>query len=165
MAENLVEPGLVYTITQLGKIFTACQDGEMPFVSADDIAEVAFRALTNEKSFDRDLRVLGRELLTYDDVSAQIHAGEHALTSKVAAKLTAALGRPVEHVKLDKQGRYQNLVQAGLSEYFAQFFTNVEIKASEGLETASNSVVEDVTGHPPKSLHDFIRENKGAWSS
>jgi hypothetical protein len=106
--------------------------------------------LTNEESFDCDLRVLGPELLTYDDV---------------AAKLTAALGRPVEHVKLDRQGRCENLVQAGLSEYFAQFFTNVEVKASEGLETASNSVVEDVTSHPPKSLDDFIKENRTAWSS
>lgn len=155
----------MYTITQLGKIFTACQDGEIPFVSADDIAEVAFRALTNEKSYDCDLRVLGPELLTYDDVSVQMHACEYALTSKVAAKLTTALGRPVEHVKLDKQGRFENLVQAGLSKYFAQFFTNLEVKASEGLETALNSVVEDVTGHPPKSLDDFIRENRTAWSS
>lgn len=155
----------MYTITRLGRIFTACQDGEIPFVSADDIAEVAFRALTNEESFDCDLRVLGPELLTYDDVSALIHASEHTLTSKVAVKLTAALGRPVEHVKLDRQGRCENLVQAGLSEYFAQFFTNVEVKASEGLETASNSVVEDVTGHPPKSLDDFIKENRTAWSS
>lgn len=57
------------------------------------------------------------------------------------------------------------MVQAGLSEYFAQFFTNVEVKASEGLETASNSVVEDVTGHPPKSLDDFIKENRTAWPS
>ncbi|KAJ4382630.1 hypothetical protein N0V86_001852 [Didymella sp. IMI 355093] len=148
--ENLVEPGLVYTITQLGKIFTACQDGEIPFVSADDIAEVAYYALTNEKSYDGDLRVLGPELLTYDGV---------------AARLTAALGRPVEHVKLDRQGRYENLVQAGLSDYFAQFFTNVEVKASEGLETALNSDVKDVTGHPPKSLDDFIRENGTAWAS
>jgi hypothetical protein len=79
--------------------------------------------------------------------------------------LTAALGRTVEHVKLDRQGRYENLVQAGLSDYFAQFFTNVEVKASEGLETALNSVVKDVTGHPPKSLNDFISENGTAWTS
>lgn len=40
----------MYTITKLGQIFTACRDGEIPFVSADDIAKVAFRALTNETS-------------------------------------------------------------------------------------------------------------------
>ena len=69
--ENLTEPGLVYTITQLGKIFTTCQDGKIPFVSADDIAEVAFHALTDGPSYDCDLRVLGPELLVYDDVSPQ----------------------------------------------------------------------------------------------
>ena len=164
-SENLVEPGLEYTITQLGRIFTACQDGEIPFVSADDIAEVAFHALTKEHSFNCDLRILGPELLTYDDVSAQRQASEYALTPKVAAKLTDALGRPVEHVKLDKQARCENLVQAGLPEHFAQFFTSIEVKASEGLETALNSVVQDVTGHSPKSLDDFILENRTAWSS
>ena len=70
--ENLIESGLVYTISQLGKIFTACQDGKIPFVSADDIAEVAFHALTNSSSYNCDLRVLGPELLTYDDVSSSL---------------------------------------------------------------------------------------------
>jgi uncharacterized protein YbjT (DUF2867 family) len=69
--ENLTEPGLIYTISQLGKIYTACQDGKIPFVSADDIAEVAFHALTNEKSYNCDMRILGPELLTYDDVSSK----------------------------------------------------------------------------------------------
>lgn len=78
--------------------------------------------------------------------------------------MTTALGRPIEHVKLDKQGRYENLVHAGLSEYLAQFFTNVEVKASEGLETALNSVVEDVTGHPPLTVDEFIGKSKTVWS-
>lgn len=66
--ENLIEPGLVYTIGQLNKIFTATQDGQIPFVSADDIADVAYHALTDEKPQNRDLRVLGPEILTYDKV-------------------------------------------------------------------------------------------------
>lgn len=36
------------------------------------------------------------------------------------------------------------MVQAGLSEYYARFFTSVEVKASEGLETALKSVVENM---------------------
>ena len=62
----------MYTITQLGKIFTACQDGVIPFVSADDIASVAFHALTDAKSHDTDIRILGPENLTYDDVCSNI---------------------------------------------------------------------------------------------
>lgn len=66
--DNLAQPGLVYTISQLNQISTACQNGRIPFISIDDIADVAFHALTNEKSYNRDFRILGPELLTYDDV-------------------------------------------------------------------------------------------------
>lgn len=52
----------------MSKIFTACGDGKIPFISADDIAAVAFHALTDETSHNCDHRVLGPELLTYDDV-------------------------------------------------------------------------------------------------
>jgi uncharacterized protein YbjT (DUF2867 family) len=40
-----------------------------PFVSADDVAAVAFRALTDEVAHNTDHLLLGPELLSYDDVS------------------------------------------------------------------------------------------------
>lgn len=64
----MIEPGLVYTIGQLNCIFTATQDGKIPFISADDIADVAYHALTDDESANCDLRVLGPEILTYDAV-------------------------------------------------------------------------------------------------
>jgi festuclavine dehydrogenase len=66
--ENLIEPGLIYTIKELNTIFTATGDGMIPFISADDIAEVAYHVLTDDKSSNCDLRILGPDLLTYDDV-------------------------------------------------------------------------------------------------
>lgn len=70
--DNLTQPGLAYTISQLNQISTACRDGFIPFISVDDIADVAFRALTIEKSYNRDFRISGPELLTYDDVSYRL---------------------------------------------------------------------------------------------
>jgi uncharacterized protein YbjT (DUF2867 family) len=52
----------------MNSIFTAAQDGQIPFVSANDIADVAYHALTDAKAPNCDLRVLGPDLLTYDDV-------------------------------------------------------------------------------------------------
>ena len=49
-------------------MYTACGDGKIPFVSATDIAAVAFRTLTDEKPHNTDYRVLGPDLLTYDEV-------------------------------------------------------------------------------------------------
>jgi hypothetical protein len=68
--ENLSEPGHGHyeTLTQYNKLFTACADGKIPWVSADDIAVVAFRVLTDEKPHDCAYRILGPELLTYDEV-------------------------------------------------------------------------------------------------
>lgn len=50
-------------------IYTATGDGLVPFVSASDIAAVAFRLLTDEKPPAQiDYRVVGPEHLTHDQV-------------------------------------------------------------------------------------------------
>ncbi|KAF3067427.1 Festuclavine dehydrogenase [Daldinia childiae] len=148
--ENLIEPGLAFTIGKLNKIFTAAQGGKIPFISAADIAEVAYHALTDEKSYNCDLRVLGPENLTYD---------------QIAETLSKVLGRKIEHVKLDEAGRIDILVQAGLSEYFARFLTRLEVLASQDFEKGTSDAVERVTGHPPQSFAKFAEENKAVWSS
>ena len=51
------------------KIYTACGGGKAPFISAIDIAAVAFHALTEEAPQHCDYRVVGPELLTYDEVT------------------------------------------------------------------------------------------------
>lgn len=66
--ENFLEDGQRFLIKEQGKVYTACGDGKIPFVSADDIAAVAFRALTDEKPHNTDIMILGPELLTYDEV-------------------------------------------------------------------------------------------------
>lgn len=79
--------------------------------------------------------------------------------------LSTSLGRKIEHVKLDKEERVQNLVQAGVSDYYANFFANVESKAAEGFEAALGDTVEKITGHPPKNFDTFVKEHKAAWKS
>ncbi|KAI0139244.1 hypothetical protein BJ166DRAFT_605093 [Pestalotiopsis sp. NC0098] len=147
--ENLIEPGVVYTVTQLNSIFTATQDGKIPFISADDIANVAYHALTDAEPQNCDLQVLGPENLTYD---------------QVAETLSQVLGRKIEHVKLDKAGRVDGLVQASVSDYYANFLANLEELASQGFETATGTAVKHVTGRPPKSFREFAEANKAVWA-
>ncbi|KAI0478557.1 NAD(P)-binding protein [Xylariaceae sp. FL0804] len=147
--ENLIEPGLAFTVGKLGKIFTATEDGEIPFISADDIAEVAYHALTDEKSYNTDFRICGPENLTYD---------------QIAEILSKVLGRKVEHVKQDEQGRIDGLVHAGLGEYLANFLTRLELLAKQNMEKGSSDAVQKLTGHPPKSFEEFAKENKAVWS-
>lgn len=62
--------GHLSTIRDEDRIVTATGKGKLPFVSADDIAAVAFRALTDKVSHNTDHLILGPELLSYDDVSS-----------------------------------------------------------------------------------------------
>lgn len=66
--ENFLEQGHRFSIKGESKIYTACDDGKIPFVSTKDIANVVFRALTDEKPHNTEYRVLGPELLTYNQV-------------------------------------------------------------------------------------------------
>jgi uncharacterized protein YbjT (DUF2867 family) len=80
-SKNLLEEAPCAVIRNQSKIYTACGVA-IPFISAIDIAAVAFRALTDPQSHNRDHRILGPELPTYD---------------QIAEKLPAILGRRVKH--------------------------------------------------------------------
>lgn len=68
--ENFSEKQHLPTIRNEGKIYSATRTGRIPWVSAEDIAAVAFKALTDETSHDTDHIILGPELLSYADVSS-----------------------------------------------------------------------------------------------
>ena len=53
-------------------VMTATEDGRIPFVSADDIADVAFRALTDKESHNTEHLIVGPELYSHDEVCAQL---------------------------------------------------------------------------------------------
>lgn len=109
---------------------------------------MAYRALTDAQSHNCDHRVLGPELLTYDEI---------------AQKLSTALGWEIQHLSLSGDDRYQGLVSAGVSEYYARLLTNLETAAATGFENHLNDEVEKVTGRPPKSFDVFAQENRAYW--
>lgn len=66
------------------KVYSATGNGKIPWVSADDIAAVAVRTLTDEKSHNTDYLVLGSELLSYDEVSPPTSHYFHSLVNNNA---------------------------------------------------------------------------------
>ena len=70
-ADNFSEGWHVKEIKTDGKLHTATGEGKIPFVSAKDIAALAFKVLTSPKIEDTSYRVNGPELLSYDEVRAQ----------------------------------------------------------------------------------------------
>ncbi|KAI9787066.1 MAG: hypothetical protein M1816_007737 [Peltula sp. TS41687] len=137
------------TIKDEDKIYSACGDGKIPFISAMDIAAMAFHALADEKPLDADYSVLGPELLTYDD--------------QIATKLSRCLGREIVHVRLTGEERTQQLMSRGLPEHYAKLITFLEGTTANGHEERMNAAVERVTGRPPIKFDEFAQQNKTAW--
>ncbi|KAF9813954.1 hypothetical protein IEO21_05390 [Rhodonia placenta] len=109
---------------------------------------VAFRTLTDEEPHNTDYRVLGPELLTYDEI---------------AAKLSSCLGREITDVNLTDEHRAQRLMSVGVPEYFAKRLASLEVSAANGSENRMNDVVERVTGRPPQTFDEFAQQCKSAW--
>ena len=49
-------------------MFSAAEDGRIPFVGSGDIAKAAYDVLVDEKSRNTDYFVVGPTLYTYDEV-------------------------------------------------------------------------------------------------
>ncbi|TAQ87955.1 hypothetical protein B7494_g3713 [Chlorociboria aeruginascens] len=146
--ENFLDEAQIASIRNENKIYTACGNGKVPFVSVHDIAVVAFHALTDEKSHNTAYTLLGRELLSHDDV---------------AAKLSTCVGREIVHVKLNDEERCRGRMSEGLSENTARFLTSLETSTARGSEERMNDVVERITGRAPRYFDTFAEENKTVW--
>ncbi|THW86715.1 NAD(P)-binding protein [Aureobasidium pullulans] len=148
--ENFSSPGQGHfeTIKYKNTILSACADGKIPFVSAEDIARVAFHALTDATPHNRSYRILGPELLTYD---------------QIAEKLSIHLSKKITHVKLSPEQRIQGFKDVGLPSHMSSFLTNLEIMAAEGKEAWEGNDVQLVTGRKPISFDAFVQNNKQVW--
>ncbi|OMP83221.1 putative oxidoreductase yesF [Diplodia seriata] len=145
--ENMSE-GWSQAAVKSGRLVTACGDGKIPFISADDIAAMIFHTLTDERPHNIAYRVLGPELLTHDDI---------------AQKLSKMLGREIVNMKLTGEERKKGLLEYGMAEHFADFLTELELMAARGEEAHEGNDVEKVTGRRPQSFDDFARKNRAAW--
>ncbi|KAI9718696.1 MAG: hypothetical protein M1812_003870 [Candelaria pacifica] len=147
--ENFSEQPLqAMQIRAESKFYSATYDGKIPFVSAHDIAAVAFRTLTDSKPHNTEYRVIGGELLTHDDI---------------AAKLSHSLGRKVEHVKVSESGKAEIYMRMGAPESYSKFLATLETAASGGAEDCMNDNVEKVTGKKPVTFDVFVAKNRGIW--
>ena len=70
LLENILEEYQEGPVGKENVVYSATGDGKLPFISADDIAAVAYHALTDEKSHNKEHLALGPKLLSYGDVGS-----------------------------------------------------------------------------------------------
>lgn len=133
-------------ILQDGAIYSAAEDGRIPFIDANDIAAVAAGLLTIRAAEQGLAPVLtGPEALTYDDV---------------ARMLTEIGGRAVRHVRLSASELAQRLESYGLPASYAATLAALDHGIAEGSEDRVTNEVQHWTGREPNDLGSFLTANR-----
>ncbi|KAH9487303.1 Agroclavine dehydrogenase [Psilocybe cubensis] len=108
-------------ITNFSTIFSAAQDGKVPFVSTEDISQAVFEGLTAEKSPNDSIFVVGPELLTYED----------------AAKIiSSVLGRTITYKRNTIEEQAALYTQVGAPADYAKLLAALDADVAKGTEEA-----------------------------
>ncbi|MDA2806708.1 Rossmann-fold NAD(P)-binding domain-containing protein [Nocardiopsis suaedae] len=126
-----------------GEIVSATGTGRVPFVAAEDIAEVAVAALTGTAPHGTDHVLTGPRAVTYDEA---------------AEALGRVLGRAVRHRRLSADELAGFWAQEGMRPEFARLLADMDTAIAAGAEDRTTTAVLDTTGRPPRALEEAFAE-------
>ncbi len=147
--QNFSEQQHLDTILAEGRIYSATEDGRVPFIDAGDIAAVAVEALLDDDFGNGDLILTGPETVSYDEVARMI---------------SVSSGRPVAHHRLGLEELTSRFEAIGIPGAFAQALAGMDGAIAHGAEDRVTDTVEVVTGRRPKAFAEFVRENGSRWT-
>ncbi|MFD6180690.1 NAD(P)H-binding protein [Streptomyces goshikiensis] len=131
------------SIRSEGVIRTAAGEGCVGFVDAEDIAAVAFHALTDLRAPNTDLILTGPSALSHREV---------------AAVLSEVTGRSVAHEGLTPE-QMRDRLSAFMPAAFAALLTDMDRAIAAGAEDRTTDTVRRITGLPPRDFRAFaLRE-------
>jgi uncharacterized protein YbjT (DUF2867 family) len=142
------------SIASDGIIVAPAGDGAEAFVHADDIADVAVATLLNpEAHAGAGYTLSGPEPLTF---------------AQAAQRIGAATGRSIPYVDVPVDDWVSRAVANGIPEDYAGLLAML---LDERVRVDANAEVTDdvqrVTGHPPRSFDDYVRDPDAlaSWAS
>lgn len=139
------------SIAQQGLIAGPFRSTPWSWVDARDIAAVAVAALKDPSHAGRIYTVTGPEALSFP---------------QIADRLSHILGKPVRYNDITSNEARGWLQGKGLSPVMIEAKLELwDACASNMLNVAPNSVVQDVTGRPPRSLEEFVQDYKSRFLS
>jgi uncharacterized protein YbjT (DUF2867 family) len=124
-------------------------DGGHPFIHAQDIADVAVAALTQEGHAGVTYELSGPRALTFGEVVAQI--GDVS-------------GRSIRLVDVPVADYIAGLVEGGFDAVWAEVLTLGLVAMRDGQDAALSDGVPSVLGHDGRSFEDYVKESADAWA-
>ncbi len=146
--QNFTEQQHLPTIRNEGKIYSATIDANVAFISADDIAAVAARLLTDPSLESRDYIITGPEAISYN---------------RVAQIISESTGKHIQHEKLTEGQLSQFHQTNGLTKEYADGLAALDTLIASGSENRTTDWVEQLAGRSPVTFTSFAQANRSAW--
>jgi uncharacterized protein YbjT (DUF2867 family) len=121
-----------------------------PFIDAEDIADVAVAALTDDRHVGQLYEVTGPRLLTL---------------AKAVAEIAKATGRTIRHVPVSMEQYASALTEDGLPAEFVKLLTELFTEVLDGRNAHLSDGVQRALGRPPRDFSDYARATAatGVW--
>ncbi len=130
----------------------AAGSGLANFIDTRDVADVARVALLDHagSNSQRAYHLTGPRAWTMQEI---------------ALELSDLLGRPVGYEERSPDQQKAALLRAGLSDFVASLLLGLDRLFQESVLAETTSTVEQLTGHAPRSLPQWLRENISVFQS
>jgi uncharacterized protein YbjT (DUF2867 family) len=135
-----------------GEIALPAGDTPEPFVDADDIADVAVAALTDDKHVGQLYELTGPRLLTLADV---------------ADDLSEATGRDIRYVPVSIEDYAAAAAEQGVPQGVIDMLTYLFGEVLDGRNSHVTDGVQRALGREPRDFRDFARDAAatGVWNA
>jgi uncharacterized protein YbjT (DUF2867 family) len=148
--QNLV-PFMGPSIAKESTLYAPAGEARMPWIDIRDIAAVAGLVLTTKGHEGLVYELTGPESLTY---------------GQVATHLSEQLGRQITYVNVPEGVARQSMVGTGMSPWLAEgLITLYQLFKANGHTAMALETVERLTGHAPRTLAAYLKENEAAFRS
>ena len=124
-------------------------DGAHPFIDAQDIADVAVAALTQDGHAGVTYELSGPEALTFTDA---------------VARISDASGRSIRIKDVTAADYTDKLVRGGIEAAYAEVLTMSLTAILDGHDAALSDGVPSVLGHSGRLFGDYVKGAAGVWS-
>jgi uncharacterized protein YbjT (DUF2867 family) len=131
-----------------GAMFLPMENARTASIDVGDIAEIAARVLTGSGHEGKTYPLTGPEALTM---------------TEVAAKLSAATGKPIRYVNVPPEDARQAQLTAGIPPYLADALFELFAERRNGKEGKVWPDAATLLGRPPTSFDEFAKRNAAVF--
>ena len=151
MSQNFSESFWLEPVLQ-GELAVPAGEVAEPFIDAEDIADVAVAALTENGHVGQLYEVTGPRLLTFADALGEI---------------ARAIGREVRYVPVSSEQFVAGLSEAGLLADVATFLADLFDEVLDGRNAHLTDDVRRALGREPRDFRDYARRTAatGVWTA